>query len=89
MIEVIKHALGFCGEHWHPNIWTAAASFPFIGVAVHYVKCKCGRLVHAQKELQWQRGNAINAIKANQIGCIKQQKSSPVNSVSFAGIDPF
>ena len=26
MIEIIKHALGFCGEHWHPNIWTAAAS---------------------------------------------------------------
>mgnify|MGYP001164817155 FL=1 len=42
MVEVIKHALGFCGEHWHPNIWTAAASFPFIGMAVHYVKCKCG-----------------------------------------------
>ena len=22
MIELVKHALGFCGEHWHPNIFT-------------------------------------------------------------------
>ena len=22
MVEVIKHTLGFCGEHWHPNLWT-------------------------------------------------------------------
>ena len=22
MAEVIKHALGLCGEHFHPNIWT-------------------------------------------------------------------
>jgi hypothetical protein len=25
MIEVVKHALGFCGEHWHPNLWTLLA----------------------------------------------------------------
>ena len=22
MVEIIKHSLGFCGEHWHPNVWT-------------------------------------------------------------------
>lgn len=42
MIEVIKHALGICGEHWHPNIWTAFASMPFITPAIYWVKCKCG-----------------------------------------------
>ena len=21
MIELVRHALGFCGEHWHPNIF--------------------------------------------------------------------
>lgn len=42
MIEVVKHALGFCGEHWHPNIWTAAASSPLIASTVYYIKCKCG-----------------------------------------------
>ena len=21
-MEFIKHLLGFCGEHWHPNIFT-------------------------------------------------------------------
>lgn len=26
MIEVFKHALGFCGEHWHPNLFTMLAS---------------------------------------------------------------
>ena len=42
MIEVIRHALGFCGEHWHPNIWAAFAGSPVILTAVHYIKCKCG-----------------------------------------------
>lgn len=43
MIEVIKHTLGICGEHWHPNIFTALASTPIIVTAVNYVKCKvCG-----------------------------------------------
>jgi len=22
MIEFLKHLFGFCGEHWHPNIFT-------------------------------------------------------------------
>ena len=21
MAEIVKHTLGFCGEHFHPNIW--------------------------------------------------------------------
>ena len=29
MIEFLKHAFGFCGEHWHPNVFT----FLFSGVA--------------------------------------------------------
>jgi len=44
MTEVIKHALGFCGEHWHPNIWTLLLGgfgittiFSYIGL---YIKCK-------------------------------------------------
>ena len=44
MIEVIKHTLGICGEHWHPNIWTAIASTPIITPAVYFIKCKCGGL---------------------------------------------
>ena len=42
MIEVIKHTLGICGEHWHPNIWTAFASTPIVAPALYYIKCKCG-----------------------------------------------
>ena len=42
MVEVIKHALGFCGEHWHPNIWTALAGSPVIASTENYVKGKCG-----------------------------------------------
>lgn len=42
MVEVIKHALGICGEHWHPNIWTAFASTPIIAPAAYWLKCKCG-----------------------------------------------
>mgnify|MGYP001350694661 FL=1 len=42
MVEVFKHALGLCGEHWHPNIWTAFASAPIIAPAAYWIKCKCG-----------------------------------------------
>ena len=46
MIELLKHVLGICGDHWHPNIWTAAASSPIIASTVYYVKCNSdsGRL---------------------------------------------
>ncbi len=26
MIEVLRHSFGFCGEHWHPNIFTILLS---------------------------------------------------------------
>ena len=42
MIEFIKHIFGFCGEHWHPNVWTAIRSSPIIASTIYYVKCKCG-----------------------------------------------
>ena len=42
MIEVLRHVTGFCGEHWHPNIWTAIASSTPIATAAYYIKCKCG-----------------------------------------------
>jgi hypothetical protein len=39
MIETLRHLLGFCGEHWHPNLWTALAggiSFSSIGYYLRY-----------------------------------------------------
>ena len=42
MLELIRHTLGFCGEHWHPNIWTALASSPLIASSYYFLKCKCG-----------------------------------------------
>ena len=50
MVEVVKHVLGICGEHWHPNIWTAAASSPLIAGTFHYIKCKCGGLFMHKKD---------------------------------------
>lgn len=49
MIEFIKHALGFCGGHWHPNVFTIAASVPIFGPVIYYVKCKCGGLFNHKK----------------------------------------
>lgn len=44
MVEVIKHTLGICGEHWHPNLWTLIiGGFGFgttIKFAWSYIKCK-------------------------------------------------
>jgi hypothetical protein len=38
MIEVIKHTFGFCGEHWHPNIFTILISGLGLTPAFHYIK---------------------------------------------------
>jgi len=44
MVEVIKHALGLCGEHYHPNLWTVLIGGFGIGTtikfAISYCKCK-------------------------------------------------
>jgi len=49
-MEVIRHILGICGEHWHPNVWTAIASSPIILTTVHYIKCKCGGWFNHKKD---------------------------------------
>jgi len=50
MIEIIKHILGICGDHWHPNIWTAMAGSPMLLATIHYIKCKCGGLFEHKKD---------------------------------------
>lgn len=40
MIEVLKHSLGFCGEHWHPNIFTILAGGFGLAPAYSYIKYK-------------------------------------------------
>ena len=59
MIEVIKHVLGFCGEHWHPNIWTAAASSPLLFGTIHYIKCKCGGWFTHKKDCKYEENKII------------------------------
>ena len=50
MIEFLRHALGLCGEHWHPNFITALAGSPFLLAAFHYMKCKCGEVFGRHKK---------------------------------------
>ena len=50
MIEVLRHVTGFCGEHWHPNIWTAFASSPLIATTAYWIKCKCGGWFNKHKD---------------------------------------
>jgi hypothetical protein len=38
MVEIVKHSLGFCGEHWHPNIWTLLLGGFGIGTIYSYIK---------------------------------------------------
>jgi len=49
MIEFFRHLTGICFEHWHPNIWTVAASSPLIASTIYFVKCKCGGLFNHTK----------------------------------------
>tara|TARA_B110000879_G_scaffold95544_1_gene130485 strand:+ start:131 stop:280 length:150 start_codon:yes stop_codon:yes gene_type:complete len=37
MIEVLKHSLGLCGEHWHPNIFTFLLSGLGLSPALSYI----------------------------------------------------
>ena len=56
MAEFIKHALGICGEHFHPNLWTLLIGgvgilslFSYIRL---YVKCKINQaFAYTQKYL--------------------------------------
>lgn len=40
MIEIIKHALGICGEHWHPNIFNISVLVASVSSTVCYIKVK-------------------------------------------------
>jgi|TARA_B110000908_G_scaffold105067_1_gene123764 hypothetical protein len=57
MIEVIKHTLGFCGEHHHPNLWTLLIGGFGISTMFSYVRlyivCKL-RQALAYTQNTWQ-----------------------------------
>ena len=40
MIELLKHSLGLCGEHWHPNIFTLLLSGLGVTPAFNYIYVK-------------------------------------------------
>ncbi len=40
MIEVLKHSLGLCGEHWHPNLFTILLSGLGLYPALNYIYYK-------------------------------------------------
>ena len=40
MIEFLRHALGLCGEHWHPNIWTLLLGGLGLQQSFLYIKYK-------------------------------------------------
>jgi hypothetical protein len=43
MLEVVKHTLGMCGEHWHPNIFTFLAAGVASLPGISYIKYKLKR----------------------------------------------
>jgi len=40
VIELIKHTLGLCGDHWHPNIWTLVTASPMVSYLIYWIKDK-------------------------------------------------
>jgi hypothetical protein len=61
MAEVIKHALGLCGEHYHPNLWSLliggvgfSTLFSYVRL---YIKCNIKQAL-AYTQNTWQ--NLIN-----------------------------
>jgi hypothetical protein len=60
MAEIIKHALGLCGEHYHPNIWhLLAGGFGISTISSYirsYLKCKINQAL-AYTQNTWQQIN--------------------------------
>ncbi len=50
MIELLRHITGFCGEHWHPNLWTALASLPIIAPTCNLIYYKIWGKKKQQKQ---------------------------------------
>jgi hypothetical protein len=46
MVEIIKHSLGVCGEHWHPNLFTLLMSGLGLSPAFYYIKYKVKEYGH-------------------------------------------
>ena len=40
MTEVIYHAMGFCGEHWHPNALNITAMALVASLVIKSIKTK-------------------------------------------------
>mgnify|MGYP003628243088 FL=1 len=60
MIEVIKHTLGLCGEHYHPNIWhLLLGGFGISTISSYirlYIKCRLKQAL-AYTRNTWQQIN--------------------------------
>lgn len=40
MAEALRHALGICGDHWHPSLLNISAFFVAVGGSISYIKYK-------------------------------------------------
>ena len=40
MVELLRHSLGICGEHWHPNIFTILISGLGLSTPLYYIISK-------------------------------------------------
>jgi len=49
MVELLRHTLGLCGEHWHPNLLNMSLiSFGFLE-SISYIKYK----LKSKKQKLW------------------------------------
>jgi len=46
MVEALRHVLGICGEHWHPNLINISAASVAIGASISYIKFKIKSVWH-------------------------------------------
>lgn len=54
MTEFIRHTLGLCGEHWHPNLFTLLAGGFGFSTIISYLyfnfKCKINKFIKSIKK---------------------------------------
>ena len=49
MIEVLRHTFGFCGEHYHPNIFTILISGFGLSTPFYYIMIKLKSYINESK----------------------------------------
>jgi hypothetical protein len=57
MGETLKHALGLCGDHWHPSLLNISAFVALVGGSITYMSSALKFYIKSKIESLWKTKN--------------------------------